>query len=942
MRKVVVAAVLALSTGLAPILTADVASAAPTLTPIDTLAFDPPLGNSDVHVVTLPSGQIVVADSRDGSLTEMNADGTNQQTWATGLTGLGGATIYTDPTVKGGGYVYIAHAGNGSNIPGGVYRFNMDGTNETNFYGQYFTDPQDVAVDAAGNLYVADLGSKDVASGVWEVQFDSKGYITSNTEVGSGAFDANASLDAIAYDPSSGDFFVGDQENSVVERLHVHVVAGETVGTVSTFMVAYIPTALAVDGSNLLVSDLELGLYFPQIQSVPLTSGSPTTIATMGEGDYTGINVVPSGTTGLTAGSLFIGQQVEVNNPQNSGSLIGEGQVTSMTSTGANATPIAMSSDPGTARLSGVGYDVYSQQLLVADETLGTIYVMNTDGSSAHALITNWSSSGLDYPTHVAADPATGTLYVVALNGVVREFPNTGGTEDSGTVLSGGSVPGSVTSVAVVGGNLLLGNYQGIWAAPLGTSAFSLWASPGAVSALTVGHDGRVYAAIYDGGVVSYSVLGANPVTSSLPTNATPQSIAVDGTGRIFVADSTNGLDEVSAGSSAAQVLDNTIQYLGVANTSGGDVYSTTSNEVSRLTVPASPWVTSLGTTSGTEGTSFTLTVNGSGFTGATSVDWVSNGSVASSAQPTVVSDAKLTVVVPAYLSPATYDVVVVTPGGSSSIVTADQYTENPGPPNVGEVGPVNGATSGGTSVQIYGQFFSGATAVTFGGQPAASFVVHSPSYITAVTPPALVSGPVDIRVTTSYGTSSVNGFDRFTFTGPIVTSLSPNVGSTAGGKSLTINGSGFSGASQVVIGTTKIKAAAFTSVSNTKIVVKAPAHAAGAVQVVVTTLSGSSPTYTTAGTPNVYTYEGAPTVTALTPHAITHGTTTSIVLKGTGLLGATKVVIGTATAAITANPSATSLTITTPSLAKGTYYVVVTTPVGTSGKVTAAKLTVS
>ena len=230
----------------------------------------------------------------------------------------------------------------------------------------------------------------------------------------------------------------------------------------------------------------------------------------------------------------------------------------------------------------------------------------------------------------------------------------------------------------------------------------------------------------------------------------------------------------------------------------------------------------------------------------------------------------------------------------------------------------------------------------TFGTQAATNFVVHSAGFLSATVPPALVTGTVDVRVTTPYGTSVITSYDHYTYNGPLVTSLSPVSGATAGGKPLVINGKNFTGAKSVTVGSTVIKANAFVNQSATKITVKAPAHAAGTVQVLVTTATGTSPTYAVGGTPNLYSYEGTPTVTGLSPGAITHATKTSVVITGTGLLGATKVVVGSAVATITANPSTTSLTVTTSALAKGTYYVQVTTVSGTSAKVAAAKLTVN
>jgi uncharacterized repeat protein (TIGR01451 family) len=73
----------------------------------------------------------------------------------------------------------------------------------------------------------------------------------------------------------------------------------------------------------------------------------------------------------------------------------------------------------------------------------------------------------------------------------------------------------------------------------------------------------------------------------------------------------------------------------------------------------------------------------------------------------------------------------------------------------------------------------------------------------------------------------------------PIVLFISPDTSWTTGGMVLVINGSGFTGATAVKFG--GVDAAWFTVDSDTGIVAESPAHAAGAVQVTVTTPGGTS-----------------------------------------------------------------------------------------------------
>ncbi|MGE4276270.1 MAG: Ig-like domain-containing protein [Lawsonibacter sp.] len=75
----------------------------------------------------------------------------------------------------------------------------------------------------------------------------------------------------------------------------------------------------------------------------------------------------------------------------------------------------------------------------------------------------------------------------------------------------------------------------------------------------------------------------------------------------------------------------------------------------------------------------------------------------------------------------------------------------------------------------------------------------------------------------------------------PAVTSVSPASGTTAGGTSVTITGTNFTGATEVMFGTTA--AASYTVNSATQITATSPAYAAGAVDITVTTVGGTSAT---------------------------------------------------------------------------------------------------
>ncbi len=174
-----------------------------------------------------------------------------------------------------------------------------------------------------------------------------------------------------------------------------------------------------------------------------------------------------------------------------------------------------------------------------------------------------------------------------------------------------------------------------------------------------------------------------------------------------------------------------------------------------------------------------------------------------------------------------------------------DQFTFTAPPaPTVTGLSVTSGSTAGGTSVTITGTGFSGVTGVKFGTVAGTGVVVNSTTSIT-VTSPAESAGTVDVTVSAAGGTSATNPpNDQFTFTAPpapTVTGLSVTSGSTAGGTSVTITGTGFSGVTGVKFGT--VAGTGVVVNSTTSITVTSPAESAGTVDVTVSAAGGTSAT---------------------------------------------------------------------------------------------------
>jgi hypothetical protein len=161
----------------------------------------------------------------------------------------------------------------------------------------------------------------------------------------------------------------------------------------------------------------------------------------------------------------------------------------------------------------------------------------------------------------------------------------------------------------------------------------------------------------------------------------------------------------------------------------------------------------------------------------------------------------------------------------------------SPPPPTVSKVEPNSGPSAGGTSVSITGTNFTETSTVNFGAAEATEVQIKSASEITVLSPPG--AGTVDVTVTTRGTTSRPSSADRFNY-GPNVTKVEPNSGPAAGGTSVTIIGTNFSGAKEVKFGGTT--ATSFKVESATSITAVSPAGK-GSVAVTVTTPGGTSAT---------------------------------------------------------------------------------------------------
>jgi hypothetical protein len=447
------------------------------------------------------------------------------------------------------------------------------------------------------------------------------------------------------------------------------------------------------------------------------------------------------------------------------------------------------------------------------------------------------------------------------------------------------------------------------------------------------------------GGFVETSVPSGGTPSGPVPTvtGVSPNSGLISGGTNVTITGTGfSGATSVTFGAAGATnvdvVNDSTITATSPSISSGGidDVIVTTPGGSSptstadqfTYTYPV-PLVTSLSPTSGPASGGTNVIVVGSGFTGATSVtfDGVA-GSVSYNTDSNIVVSSPV-------LSPGIHNVLVTTPGGTSPVVTADQFTSVAPPPapapTVTSISPTSGPTAGGTTVTVKGTGFSGATQVHFGTVPASSFSVSSSTKITAVAP-AGAAGSVDVLVSVPSGTSAAWSADQFTYVAPpptpppAVTSISPTSGPSTGGTSVTIRGTGFGGATQVLFGT--VPASSFSVGSSTRITAVAPAETAGSHDIVVVSPNGTSATVAADQFTSVLTL---PTVTSLSPTSGPTAGGTTVTIKGTGFSGVTQVSFGGLAATSFTVVSSTKITALAPAQAAGSYDTTVSTTNGTS-----------
>ena len=424
-------------------------------------------------------------------------------------------------------------------------------------------------------------------------------------------------------------------------------------------------------------------------------------------------------------------------------------------------------------------------------------------------------------------------------------------------------------------------------------------------------NDDNIYFAGFFMGATQAGVVGGPPSITNITPNSGP---AAGGTSVVITGTNLTGGTVTFGGTSATCTVDSATQItctspahaagpVDVAVTTTKGTATSTGGFTYLPTIPA-PTITGIVPNSGPTAGGTSVVITGTNLTDGT----VTFGATAATC--TVDSATQITCSSPAHAAGAV-DVVVTTPGGPATSAGGFTYISAP---TITGIVPNSGPVTGGTSVVITGTNLGTTFHVEFGATPT-TCTVDSATQITC-TSPAHAAGPVNVDISTLGGiASSVNGFTYIP--APTITGIVPSSGRAAGGTTVVITGTNLTGGTVTFGGT----AATCTVDSATQITCTSPAHAAGAVDVVVTTPGG--PVTSVGG----FTYIPAPAITGIVPNSgpVTGGTT--VVITGSNLTGGT-VTFGGTSATCTVN-SATQITCTSPAHAAGAVDVVVTTPGG-------------
>ncbi len=522
------------------------------------------------------SGNIYIADSANNVIRMVTPDGTISTVAGNGIGGYSGdgyAAVYAQMhtpsglAIDGSGNIYVADSGSsvireftvGGNISTAA------GSSAIGYWGDggsakaaQFINPQDVAVDSSGNLFIADTGNAVIR------KVDTKGNISTvaGSNVvgysGDGGAATSAEINAprgIAVD-SAGNLYIAEFGDSVIRKVTakgtISTIAGTGVfgfagdGAAATKAKLANPWSVAVDGSgNIYVPD-QLNARVRKIDS----SGNINTIAGNGLLSYSGDNgqaskaqlYGPQATAADRAGNVYIADT------QNN-------RVRQVSPAGV----ITTLAGNGTAGFAGDGAAAVNAQLArpagVAADSSGNVYISDSANGAVRKVTPDGNINTiaqLVHPQGMAVDSA-GNLYVTdSADNRVREISPAGVLSTiAGTGFQGYSGDGGPATAAQVNSpfGVAVDSAGNVYVADTGNNVLRV-----------VTPDGNIHT-VAGTGVAGHVGDGGPALGAQL---AAPISVVVDAGGAIYLSDSGSRVRKVTPDGTIATILGgNTPGYTG-------------------------------------------------------------------------------------------------------------------------------------------------------------------------------------------------------------------------------------------------------------------------------------------------------------------------------------------------------------------------------------------
>lgn len=455
-------------------------------------------------VATDSAGNIYVADSTNNAIRKITPAGV--VTTLAGLAGVQGrddgtgtAARFTDPyslTVDSAGTVYVADTSNNmirkitpagvvTTLAGNGEQGSADGTGKL----ATFREPRGVAVDSAGNVYVADYMNNTVrkitAAGVVTTLAGKAG--TAGSSDGTGTAATFKGLYGVAVD-SAGNVFVADAGNRAIRKI-------TPAGVVTTFA-----------GS----------------MSASGTSDGTGTAARFSE---------PRGISADSSGNLYVAEYSAHT-------------IRKITSAGVVTTLAGSPPQPGSTDATGSAARFYYPSSAAADSN-GNVYVADT----ANNTIRKITSAGV---VTTLAGLAGRTSSVDGTGTAARfEDPYAVAVDSSGNTYVADATDHTIRKVTAAGVVSTFAGAAGSYGSTDGTASAARFRGP---QGIAVDSSGTVYVAdtgnsvirkITAAGVVSTfaGAAGSNGSSDGTATAARfsdPNGVAVDGSGNVYVADTSN------------------------------------------------------------------------------------------------------------------------------------------------------------------------------------------------------------------------------------------------------------------------------------------------------------------------------------------------------------------------------------------------------------------